>query len=307
MDTVKGKVAVVTGAGQGIGRGEALAFAAEGATVVVNDVGRTESGESHADAVVAEIRAAGGTAVAHYDDISEWEGGESLIGLALEAGGLDIVVCNAGIVRDRMVYNMGIDEWDAVLRVHLRGHFIPTRLAAAHWRTLSKATGEPVDGRIIYTTSEAGMFGHMGQANYAAAKAGITGLCFTVAQELERIGVTVNTVSPRGRTPMTEATFGDFVLPDGFDEWDPGNVAPFVVFLAGPHAAKISGQVFVVHGGTVTRLVAWQELAQIQVDHRWSQEELVERAPQLAEGLEAPPPVFSVVTPGSIFHGQAAR
>lgn len=306
MTMLKDKVAVVTGAGQGIGREEALALAAVGATVVVNDVGRSAEGESYADAVVAEIRAAGGTAVAHYEDISEWAGGESLIALALEAGSLDIVVCNAGIVRDRMLYNMTADEWDAVVRVHLRGHFIPTRLAATHWRGLTKSTGQPVDGRIIYTTSEAGLFGHIGQCNYAAAKAGITGLCFTAAQELERFGVTVNTVSPRGRTPMTEDTFGDFVLPEGFDEWDPSNVAPFVVFLAGPHAAKMSGQVFVVYGGTVTRLAGWQELSQIENDHRWTQAELLERAPELAEGLEAPPPVFSVVTPGSVAHGQGA-
>ena len=306
METLNGKVAVVTGAGQGIGRQEALALAAEGATVIVNDLGRTESGESHADAVVAEIRSKGGTAVAHYDDISEWEGGESLIALALDAGGLDVLVCNAGIVRDRMLYNMSLEEWDAVVRVHLRGHFIPTRLAASHWRTVTKSSGNPVDGRIIYTTSEAGLFGHIGQCNYAAAKAGITGLCFTAAQELERLGVTVNTVSPRGRTPMTEATFGDFVRAEGFDEWDPANVAPFVVFLAGPHAGKISGQVFVVYGGTVTRMVGWQELSQIEVDHRWSQEELLERAPELAKDLEAPPPVFAVATPGSIVHGQTA-
>ena len=297
MDTLKGKVAVVTGAGQGIGREEALALAAEGATVVVNDLGRTEAGDWHADTVVAEIRAAGGTAVAHYDDITEWAGGESLIALALEAGGLDVLVCNAGIVRDRMIYNMTIDEWDAVIRVHLRGHFVPTRLAATHWRDLSKSTGKPVDGRIIYTTSEAAFFGHIGQCNYAAAKAGITGLCFTAAQEVERVGVTVNTVSPRARTPMTEATFGEFVLPEGFDEWDPANVAPFVVFLAGPHAAKISGQVFVVYGGTVSRMVGWQEASRIETDRRWSQEELLERAPELANGLEAPP-VFPVTTPG---------
>lgn len=306
MDTLKGKVAIVTGAGQGIGRQEALALAAEGATVVVNDLGRTEAGELHADAVVAEIRANGGTAVAHHDDISEWAGGESLIALALEAGGVDVLVCNAGIVRDRMLHKMSIEDWDAVIRVHLRGHFIPTRLAATHWRALTKSSGVPVDGRIIYTTSEAGLFGHVGQCNYAAAKAGITGLCFTAAQELGRFGITVNTVSPRGRTPMTEATFGDFVLPEGFDEWDPANVAPFVVFLAGPHAEKISGQVFVVYGGTVARLAGWQEVSQIETDHRWSQEELLGRAPELAKDLEAPPPVFAVTTPGSIVHGQTA-
>ena len=306
MKTLDGKVAAITGAGQGIGRQEALALAAEGAIVIVNDPGTTPEGVRHADAVVAEIEAAGGSAVAHYDDISEWSGGESLIELATEAGGLDVLVCNAGIVRDRMLHKMSEQEWDAVIKVHLRGHFIPTRLAAAYWRNISKSSGQPVDGRIVYTTSEAGFFGHIGQVNYAAAKAGITGLCFTAAQELERVGVTVNTISPRGRTPMTEATFGDFVMPEGFDEWDPANVAPFVVFLAGPHAARISGQVFVVYGGTVARLAGWQPVAEIQSDHRWTQAELLERATELADDLVAPPPVFEVVTPGSIQHGQPA-
>jgi len=305
MNTLDGKVAAVTGAGQGIGREEAKALAAEGATVIVNDLGRTPDGGSHADAVVAEIRAAGGTALAHYDDISAWAGGESLMELADQAGGLDILVCNAGIVRDRMLHNMTEDEWDAVIRVHLRGHFVPTRLAAARWRERSKASGEPVHGRIIYTTSEAGLYGHMGQANYAAAKAGITGLCFTAAQELSRLGVTCNVVSPRGRTPMTEGAFGDFQLPEGFDEWDPANVAPFVTFLAGPHAGKISGQVFIVFGGTVIRTSPWPQTAEISVDHRWTLEELLDQVPKIAENLEAPPPVFEVVTPGSITHGQS--
>ncbi len=306
MGTLDGKVAVVTGAGQGIGRQEALALAAEGATVVVNDIGHDAEGKSFAEAVVEEIGAAGGSAVAHLEDVSEWSGGESMLALALEAGGLDIVVCNAGIVRDRMVHKMSVDEWDAVIKVHLRGHFVPTRLAAAHWRDQSKATGAPVDGRIVFTTSEAGFYGHLGQSNYAAAKAGITGLCFTAAQELQRTGVTVNTISPRGRTPMTEGTFGEFQKPEGFDEWDPSNVAPFVVFLAGPHAGKITGQVFVVYGGTVTRMLGWQEQAQIETDHRWELDELLERASELAKDLEAPPPVFDIVTPGSIDHGAAA-
>ena len=305
MNTLNGKVAAVTGAGQGIGREEAKALADEGATVIVNDFGRTPDGESHADAVVAEIRAAGGTALAHYDDISNWAGGESLMELADQAGGLDILVCNAGIVRDRMLHKMSEDEWDAVIRVHLRGHFVPTRLAAARWRDQSKATGEQVHGRIIYTTSEAGLYGHIGQANYAAAKAGITGLCFTAAQELDRFGVTCNVISPRGRTPMTEATFGDFQPPEGFDEWDPSNVAPFVTFLAGPAAGKISGQVFIVFGGTVIRTSAWQKTFEISVDHRWTVDELLEQMPKLAENLEALPPLFDVSTPGSIVHGQS--
>ena len=299
MSSLSGKVAVVTGAGQGLGREEALLLAREGAAVVVNDLGTGADGVRFADAVVAEIREAGGKAVAHYEDISDWSGGESLIAAALALGGLDIVVCNAGIVRDRMVHKMSIEEWDAVVKVHLRGHFIPTRLAAAYWREKFKASGEPAGGALVYTTSEAGLFGHLGQANYAAAKAGITGLAFTVAQELASVGVTVNVVSPRGRTPMTIGTFGTIPSEqDGFDDWAAGNVAPMVAFLAGPHARRVSGQVFVVYGGTVTRLEGWQEVATIEVNHRWELDELKEAAVKLAPDLVAEPPFFPVVMPG---------
>ncbi|HJQ46483.1 MAG TPA: SDR family NAD(P)-dependent oxidoreductase [Amycolatopsis sp.] len=297
MSFLLGKVAIVTGAGQGLGRAEVHALAQAGAAVVVNDVGRAPEGggERPADVVVREITEAGGRAVANYDDVSDWDGAQNLVKQAVGLEGhLDILVCNAGIVRDRMLHKLSPEEWDAVVRVHQRGHFLPTRFAAEHWRERAKQDG-PVSARLIYTTSEAGLFGHIGQANYATAKAGITGLCFTAAQELARVGVTVNTVSPRGRTPMTFGAFGDIPKSDGgFDTWDPANVAPFVTFLARDEAANITGQVFVVHGGTVTRLAPWTEAGTIVADHRWEADELLKAAEDLVPGLVAPAPVFPV-------------
>jgi NAD(P)-dependent dehydrogenase (short-subunit alcohol dehydrogenase family) len=292
------RVAVVTGAGQGLGREEALALADAGATVVVNDVGpaKVPGGERPADAVVREITESGGSAHANFDDVGSWSGAQSLIEQAFSiTGRLDILVCNAGIVRDRMLHKMSAEEWEAVIRVHLSGHFFPTRFAAERWREQAKESG-PVGARVIYTTSEAGLFGHIGQANYAAAKAGITGLCFTAAQELHRAGVTVNTVSPRGRTPMTFGAYGEIPAPGvGFDSWDPANVAPMVVFLAREEAADISGQVFVVYGGTVNRLAGWQDVGTISVQHRWDPDELCAAiAGELIPDLKALPPEFPV-------------
>ena len=297
MSFLSGKVAVVTGSGQGLGRSEALALAAAGATVVVNDLGRAgDSGERPADAVVREIREAGGTAEANFDDVADESDARSLIEQAFAIDSrLDILVCNAGIVRDGMVHKLSVAEWDAVVKVHLNGHFLPTRFAAERWRAQAKDTG-PVNARVIYTTSEAGLYGHIGQANYAAAKAGVTGLCFTAAQELGRVGVTVNVVSPRGRSPMTFAAFGEIPAPEsGFDIWDPANVAPFVVFLGRDDSAAISGQVFIVHGGTVTRVAPWQAVSEIQVDHRWDDQELLDAvAETLVPDLKAPNPEFPV-------------
>lgn len=297
MTFLQDKVAVVTGAGQGLGREEALALAHAGAIVVVNDLSPSAAdGVRPAEAVVREIRDAGGRAEANFDDVSSWEGAESLIAQAFAiTGRLDVLVCNAGIVRDRMLHKMSEAEWDAVLRVHLNGHYFPTRFAAERWRAQAKEHG-PVNARIVYTTSEAGLFGHIGQVNYAAAKAGITGMCFTVAQELDRVGVTVNVVSPRGRTPMTLGAFGELgSQDDAFDVWDPANVAPMVVFLAREEAAGISGQVFVVHGGTVMRVAPWQEVVTIKADHRWEPDELLrEVSSSLIPDLKAPYPEFPV-------------
>src|SRR3954447_21487892 len=232
MGLLDGKVAVITGAGRGIGRTEALLLASEGAAVVVNDVGGSVSGEKTeerpAQEVVNEIKAAGGTAVANYDDITSWKGGENLINQAVQKlGGLDILVNNAGILRDRMSFNMEEADWDAVINVHLKGHFVPSRFAGAYWRGQSKETREAVHATIINTSSEAGLFGNAGQLNYGAAKAGIAAMTIILARELERFGVRSNAIAPRARTRMTEFLMGnvDTGADKGFDTWAPENTA----------------------------------------------------------------------------------
>src|SRR5438105_5006661 len=231
-----GKVAVITGAGRGIGRGEAQLFAAEGARVVVNDLGGewdgTGADSRPAQQVVDEIRGAGGEAVAHFEDISEEPGADSLVRMALDRWGrLDVVVNNAGILRDRMVFNMSVEEWDAVIKVHLRGHFLVTRAACVFWRDRSKA-GEQVRGAIINTSSTSGILGNAGQSNYGAAKAGIAAFSQIVAMEMRKHGVSCNAIAPGARTRMTEKTFGELTVPEGeFDQLAPENVAPLVAFL----------------------------------------------------------------------------
>src|SRR5712691_616159 len=233
MRMLEGKVAVITGAGRGIGRGEALLFAQEGARVVVNDLGGEWDGTGAdtrpSQQVVEEITSQGGEAVAHFQDVSEVDGAESLLGIALDTWGrLDVVVNNAGILRDRMVFNMAVEEWDAVIKVHLRGHFLVTHVACAHWRDRSKA-GEGVSGRIVNTSSTSGLLGNPGQSNYGAAKAGIAAFTQIVAMEMERYGVTVNAIAPGARTRMTEKTFGDLPeVTEGFDQLAPENIAPLV-------------------------------------------------------------------------------
>jgi NAD(P)-dependent dehydrogenase (short-subunit alcohol dehydrogenase family) len=274
MGILDGKVAVITGAGRGIGRGEALLFAAEGAKVVVNDLGGEWDGTG-ADArpasqVVEEILSSGGEAVAHFEDVSEEGGAASLIELAQETWGrLDIAVNNAGILRDRMLVNMTADEWDAVIAVHLKGHFAPTRHAAAHWRERSKA-GEDVRARVINTSSPSGVFGNVGQANYGAAKAGIAAFTVIAAQELAHYGVTVNCIAPNARTRMTEVTFGDLPKPEeGFDPLDPANMSPIVVALCADEAQDITGQCFFVYGGAVNVLRPWEGGELIASSERW--------------------------------------
>lgn len=299
MALLDGKVAIVTGGGQGIGRHEALLLARHGAHVVVNDYAPRGASGCPADDVVSEIAEFGGTAEANADDIGTWEGGRNVVGQALErTGNLDILLCNAGIVRDRMSFMMDESEWDDVVRVHLKGHFAPTRFAAEHWRKRSKAMNGSVNGRLIYTTSEAGMYGNIGQPNYSAAKAGITGLCLEVSRELEPYGVTVNTISPRGRTPMTLSTFGSVdAPPDGFDPWDAANIAPWPVFLSTDAAAQITGQIFVVFGATVQLMDPWTIETKIENDKMWEVEELMARAEDLIPGLKKNLPPFPVVVP----------
>ncbi|MGJ5751100.1 3-oxoacyl-[acyl-carrier protein] reductase [Streptomyces puniciscabiei] len=257
---LEGRSAVVTGAGRGLGRAEALELARLGAAVVVNDYGRPgrdgsgEASAGPAEQVAAEIRADGGRAVAHTGDVSDFQQARELIQLAIaEFGRLDVLVNNAGILRDRMVFSMTEDEWDSVIRVHLKGHFNTTHFAAAHWRERSKAAGEEkVYGRIVNTSSEAFLAGSAGQPNYAAAKGGIVGLTTSTALALAKYGVTANAICPRARTRMTEDVFAGFEEPaEGLDPLAPEHVAPLVGYLASPAAAGINGQLLVVHGGMV--------------------------------------------------------
>jgi NAD(P)-dependent dehydrogenase (short-subunit alcohol dehydrogenase family) len=272
-----GKVAVVTGAGRGIGRAEALLLGAEGAAVVVNDVGGERTGEGAdrrpAQQVVDEIVAAGGAAAASYDDVSTWQGGKGLIDQAVETfGGLDVLVNNAGILRDKMSFNMEEAEWDAVIAVHLKGHFCPSRFAAAHWRAKSKETAGPVNAAIVNTSSESGLYGNAGQLNYAAAKAGIAAMTIVLARELHRAGVRVNAIAPVARTRLTEDLGGGFMAAKegDFDRFAPENVAPVVAWLASDLAAGISGQVLKVQGGVVQLLQGWRPLSQATADKPWT-------------------------------------
>ncbi len=287
MGLLDGKIAVVTGAGRGIGREEALLLAAKGATVIVNDVGASLAGDARGDqpaqAVVDEIEAAGGKGATNYDDISSWSGAKGLVDQAVESfGHLDIVVNNAGILRDRMSFNMEESDWDDVIRVHLKGHFAVSHFAGVYWRSESKAGRNP-SGRIINTASEAGLYGNVGQANYAAAKAGIASLTWVLARELERFGVTVNAIAPRARTRMTESAFGAIEAGDqGFDPWEPGHIAPAVVWLASDGAAGVTGQIFVVFGSTVELVEPFKVVSTLDAGaRRWEPEELVQRAPEL--------------------------
>jgi NAD(P)-dependent dehydrogenase (short-subunit alcohol dehydrogenase family) len=280
MPSLEGKVAIVTGAGRGIGREHALALAEAGAKVVVNDVGASLAGEGSdstpSQSVVNEIVEAGGEAVANYDDVSDFGAAEALVSRAIDRyGGLDILVNNAGILRDRMLVNMSEQEWDAVIAVHLKGHFGPTRHAAAYWRERAKG-GETLRARVINTSSPSGMFGNVGQANYGAAKAAIAGFTLIAAQELQRYGVTVNCIAPNARTRMTEETFGDLPPPeDGFDPLDPANMSPLVVALAADEAQEITGQCFFVWGGSINVLRPWDAGELIATEGRWGADELL--------------------------------
>jgi NAD(P)-dependent dehydrogenase (short-subunit alcohol dehydrogenase family) len=303
VPNLDGKVAIVTGAGRGIGRAHALALAAAGAKVVVNDLGGSLAGEgadaTPAQQVVAELQAGGGSAVADGENVADFEGAGRLVKHAIDAfGRLDILVNNAGILRDRMLVNMTEDEWDAVIAVHLKGHFATTRHAAAYWRERAKA-GETVRARVINTSSPSGVFGNVGQTNYGAAKAGIAAFTVIAAQELGRYGVTVNCLAPNARTRMTEETF-DMSPPDpgAFDPLDPANMSPVVVALCADEAQAVTGQVFHVWGGAVNALRGWSAGELFDRDGRWDADAL------LAELLERFPD--GVSPPGMVAGMQAA-
>lgn len=284
MGLLDGKVAIVTGAGRGLGRGEALELAREGAAVVVGEVD-----EQAGQAVVDEITAAGGTAVLHLGDCSEIEPAQAIVRRAVdELGRLDALVNNAGILRDRTLAKMTPEEWDAVIKVHLRGHYAPTHAAINHWRD----SGSP--GHVVCTASTSGILGNFGQSNYGAAKAGIAAFAQIVAQENWKHGITVNAICPAARTRMTEGAYGSIDASDGdsFDFWHPDNVAPFVAFLCSDAAAHISGKVFGVQGDTVELYRPWTSEAVIENGGtRWSASAVGERADELfaATGTEPAP------------------
>ncbi len=302
MGMLDGKVAVVTGAGRGLGRAEAILLASEGATVVVNDLGGSASGEGAdqgpAHDVVAEIRASGGQATANGDDVASWEGGQRLINDAIEQHGrLDILVNNAGILRDRMSFNMEESDWDAVIKVHLKGHFVPSRFAAAYWRQESKRTGNPVNAKIVNTSSEAGLYGNGGQLNYAAAKAGIASMTIVLARELERLGVRVNGIAPVARTRLIATVSGmegDALQPGPgeFDRWAPENVAAVVAWLASDLSEGVSGQIVKVQGGVMRVMRGWSIGAEALADEQWTIDLVDREARRLFESVPSSVPPF---------------
>jgi NAD(P)-dependent dehydrogenase (short-subunit alcohol dehydrogenase family) len=292
MGLLDGKVAIVTGAGRGIGREEALLLASEGATVIVNDVGGSLQGEgddrSPAQEVVDTIEAAGGTGAVNSDDISSWDGAKNVVDQAVDTyGSLDILVNNAGILRDKMSFSMEESDWDDVIRVHLKGHFGTSRFAAAYWRAKAKS-GEPTSGRIINTTSESGLFGSTGQINYGSAKLGIVGMSWILARELERFGVTVNAIAPRARTRMTETIFTEMAEVEGeFDKFAPSNVAQLVGFLASDGAADVTAQVFVVFGGDIWVMSPFHPVGEVHRDKAWTPQELIDAKGDLFKGVSS--------------------
>lgn len=286
MNTLQDRVAIITGAGRGIGREHALLFASEGAKVVVNDLGGGADGTgadaSPAQQVVDEIKAAGGEAVANHDNVTDWDGAKRLIDTAVETfGDLHVLVNNAGILRDRMLVNMTEEEWDAVINVHLKGHFCPTRHAVGYWREQSKA-GKDAKRSIVNTSSTSGLFGNVGQTNYGAAKMGIAAFTIIAAQELSRLNVRVNAIAPAALTRLTAGLLPEGAADSGGGPMDPGNVSPFVAYLS-TEECPINGRVFFVMGGQVQLFQPFAIIDKIEKDGRWTIPELEREAARLAE------------------------
>ena len=296
MGELQGRVAIITGAGRGIGREHALLFAAEGAKVVVNDLGGANDGTGNdatpAQEVVNEIKAMGGEAIANYDNVADWEGAQRMVNMAVETfGDLDILVNNAGILRDRVLVNMTEAEWDAVIAVHLKGHFAPSRWAAAYWREQHKA-GNTKPRNIVHTSSTSGLFANPGQSNYGAAKTGVATFSQILAKELSRYNVKSNSIAPAARTRLTMATpgLGDRIAePENkaaFDEWDPANISPLVAYLSSAKC-EFTGETFFVKGGEVTRIRSWERAESIDQNDRWGVAELTVALNKMASEVKS--------------------
>jgi NAD(P)-dependent dehydrogenase (short-subunit alcohol dehydrogenase family) len=290
MGLFDGKVAIVTGAGRGIGRSEALLLASEGAKVVVNDLGGSGAGEgadqTPAQQVVDEITAGGGQAVANYDDCADWSGAEKLVQQAIDTfGGLDVLICNAGILRDKMSFNMTEEEFDSVIRVHLKGHFGPAHFASRYWREKAKSSGEPTNAAIVMTSSESGLYGNAGQVNYAAAKMGIASMTIVLARELARSGVRVNAIAPVAATRLLGTVGrGEELAAD--PKLSPDNAAAGAIWLASPLAADITGQVLKIGGGVAQIVQGWTPITQLESETGWTIASLEEGHAALFEGRD---------------------
>ena len=298
MGICDGRTVIITGAAGGLGKAYAVAFASEGANVVVNDIGTSLGGEgrdtSAADAVVEEIKAAGGNAVANYDDVTDWDAGKRIVDAAVEAfGDLHVVVNNAGIVRDRMFVSATLDEWDATMHVHLRGHFCIARHAVDYWRARSKE-GHEIDARIINTTSGAGLQGSIAQAAYSTAKGGIASLTLVQAAELARYGITANALAPSARTRMTEQAFADKMATEGeaFDVMDPANIAPTVVWLGSAQSKDVTGCIFELEGGKIMLEDGWREGPVVDAGGKWNPADVGEAVSGLMKERNPPRKVW---------------
>ena len=298
MGICENRTVIITGAARGLGRAYALAFAAEGANVVVNDIGTSLNGEgrdtSAADGVVAKIVAAGGKAIANYEDITDWDAAKRIVDATVAAfGDLHVVVNNAGIVRDRMFVSATLDEWDATMHVHLRGHFCLARHAVDYWRAKQKAGGNP-DARIINTSSGAGLQGSIAQAAYSTAKGGIAALTLVQAAELGRYGITANALAPSARTRMTEQAFADKMATadQAFDVMDPANIAPTVVWLGSSESAEVTGCVFELEGGKIMLEDGWREGPVVDKGAKWDPAEVGAAVDKLLAGRVPPRKVW---------------